>query len=197
MALVVAVYWHVGSFGFLEWDDGRYVVENPEVRRGPTTRGLVWAFTTLHASNWHPVTWLSHMLDVAVFGLDAGWHHRVNVAWHAANSVLLFFLLRASTGSAWRSAFAAALFGVHPLNVESVAWVAERKNVLSTFFCFRISPSSPWRPSRAFTPSTRHGRRRSRRRSARGDGMHADAQRLLQSLGNPYPTADPLPPQHP
>jgi tetratricopeptide (TPR) repeat protein len=134
VALVAAVYWRVGSFGFVDYDDGRYVFDNPLVRGGLTAEALARAFTTLHASNWHPLTWLSHLLDVTLFGLDPGWHHRVSVLWHGASAVLLFLVLRDATGATWRSALAAALFAVHPLNVESVAWIAERKNVLSTFF---------------------------------------------------------------
>jgi hypothetical protein len=135
-ALVLAVYWQAGGFPFVNYDDGMYVYENPQVRAGLTGRGIAWAFTTFHASNWHPLTWLSHMLDVEMFGLDAGWHHRVNVLFHALNAILLFLVLRGMTGEDWKSGFVAALFAVHPLHVESVAWVAERKDVLSTFFLF-------------------------------------------------------------
>jgi Flp pilus assembly protein TadD len=125
---------HVAVHPFLYFDDNRYVTENPVVQAGLSWRGLGWAFTTLHASNWHPLTWLSHMLDVQLFGLNPGGHHLVNVAFHAANAALLFLVLARMTGARGRSAFVAILFAIHPLHVESVAWVAERKDVLSTFF---------------------------------------------------------------
>ncbi len=128
------LYAHVAVHPFIHFDDNRYLTENPIVKGGLSWRGLGWAFTTLHASNWHPLTWLSHMLDVQLFGLDPGPHHLVNVAFHAANAALLFLVLVRMTGARGRSAFVAVLFAVHPLHVESVAWVAERKDVLSTFF---------------------------------------------------------------
>jgi protein O-mannosyl-transferase len=133
-ALTVAVYAPVGHFDFVQLDDPAYVTENPNVLGGLTLEGLSWAFTTGHAANWHPVTWLSHMLDVQLFGVAAGAHHLTSLALHAANTLLLFGLLVLLTGALWRSALVAALFAVHPLHVESVAWVAERKDVLSTFF---------------------------------------------------------------
>ena len=102
--------------------------------RGLTPDGVVWAFSTFYDSNWHPLTWLSHMLDCQLFGLDPGPHHLVNLFWHVANAILLLLLLDRLTGSIWRSGLVAALFALHPLHVESVAWVAERKDVLSTFF---------------------------------------------------------------
>jgi Flp pilus assembly protein TadD len=124
----------VAGHGFVEYDDNRYVTENPVVQGGLTWAGLVWAFTTLHASNWHPLTWLSHMLDVQLFGLAAGAHHVVNVLLHAVDAALVFLVLARMTGAPGRSALVAALFAVHPTHVESVAWVAERKDVLSTLF---------------------------------------------------------------
>ena len=111
-----------------------YVTENRIVRQGLTWHGVAWAFQTVHAANWHPLTWLSHMLDVQIFGLQPSPHHLVNLLFHIANTILLFLLLRRMTSALWRSAFVAALFALHPLHVESVAWVAERKDVLSTFF---------------------------------------------------------------
>lgn len=132
-ALVLAVYAGAGRLGFVGFDDASYVTDNPVVRRGLTREGFAWAFTAFHSSNWHPLTWLSHMADVELFGPAAAWMHRVNVAWHLAGVVLLFLVLRRATGALWRSALVAAIFAVHPLNVESVAWVAERKNVLSGF----------------------------------------------------------------
>jgi tetratricopeptide (TPR) repeat protein len=133
-AATVAVYAPVRHFQFTSYDDGDYVYENPQVQSGLTLRGLVWAFTTSHASNWHPLTWLSHMLDCQLFGLNAGPHHLVNVLFHVASVLLLFHVLNRMTAAPWRSAFVAALFALHPLHVESVAWVAERKDVLSAFF---------------------------------------------------------------
>ncbi len=132
--MVLVVYWQTGAFSFVDVDDGLYVANNPQVQAGLTGEGIVWSFTTVHASNWHPLTWMSHMLDVDIFGMDAGWHHRVNLLFHAANSILLFLVLMSMTKATWRSFFVAALFAVHPLHVESVAWIAERKDLLSTFF---------------------------------------------------------------
>jgi len=132
--LVAAVFGRTLTFDFVVYDDTAYVAENDMVLRGLTPEGIAWAFTTGHASNWHPVTWLSHMLDATLFGNDPGAHHAVNVLFHLANTLLLFIFLAKSTGSPRRSAFVAALFAVHPLHVESVAWIAERKDVLSTFF---------------------------------------------------------------
>jgi tetratricopeptide (TPR) repeat protein len=132
--ITLAIYWQVGGHSFIHLDDNDYVTANYQVRSGLTREGVAWSFSTFHADNWHPLTWLSHMLDVTLFGLEAGWHHRVNVLFHGMNAILLFLVLKAMTGATWRSAFVAALFATHPLHVESVAWVAERKDVLSTFF---------------------------------------------------------------
>jgi tetratricopeptide (TPR) repeat protein len=120
--------------GFLNFDDTDYVTENLVVQQGLTWPGLQWAFQTWHSSNWHPLTWLSHMADCEVFRLNPAGHHLVNLLWHAANVWLLFLLWRRLTGTLWPSAMIAALFAWHPLHVESVAWVAERKDVLSTCF---------------------------------------------------------------
>jgi tetratricopeptide (TPR) repeat protein len=136
VALVWATYWQAGANGFVAYDDPTYVQDNPVVRLGLTSHGLRWAFTHLVAANWHPLTVLSHMLDVQLFGLDPAWHHWENVLWHSANALLLLAFLRVTTGSTWRSVLVAALFAVHPLRVESVAWISERKDVLSTFFWF-------------------------------------------------------------
>jgi tetratricopeptide (TPR) repeat protein len=130
----LAVYLPLVYLGFLNFDDDLYVTRNPQVQSGLTWSGLAWAFTHLHAANWHPVTWLSHMLDCQLYGLNPVGHHFTSFLFHAANTVLLFFWLRSLTGAFWRSAFVAALFALHPLHVESVAWVAERKDVLSAFF---------------------------------------------------------------
>jgi tetratricopeptide (TPR) repeat protein len=134
VALVWAVYWSVGSNGFVAYDDPGYIQENPVVKLGLTADGVRWAFTTWTIANWHPLTWLSHMLDVQLFGVEPAWHHRENVLWHCANTLLLLAFLGRTTGGWWRSALVAALFSVHPLRVESVAWISERKDVLSTFF---------------------------------------------------------------
>jgi Flp pilus assembly protein TadD len=132
--LVLAVYGRVCVYEFAGYDDIGYVSANPIVGRGITSEGIRWAFTTGHMWNWHPLTWLSHMLDVQMFGLTPGAHHLVNVALHLANTLLLFTILRRWTGERWASFVVAALFAVHPLHVESVAWISERKDVLSTFF---------------------------------------------------------------
>jgi Flp pilus assembly protein TadD len=140
LVAVLAIYWQTTSFEFVNLDDGLYLVDNPRVNTGLSGENVRWAFTTGHAANWHPVTWLSHQGDVALFGMNAGAHHAVSVVWHALNALLLFALMRALTGSTWKSFFVAAFFAVHPTRVESVAWVAERKDVLSTFFWL----SSTW-----------------------------------------------------
>jgi tetratricopeptide (TPR) repeat protein len=131
---VFAAYWPVQGYAFTHYDDHNYVWQNPHVLGGLSWSGLTWAFTHSFVGNWHPLTWLSHMLDVQLYGLNAGGHHVTNLQLHAANTVLLFLWLKRLTGFLWRSAVVAALFGLHPLHVESVAWVAERKDVLSTFF---------------------------------------------------------------
>ena len=127
-------YWQANSSGFVSIDDHVYVLENSHILDGLTMNGVAWAFTSGYAANWHPLTWLSHMLDVQLFGLNPRWHHVTNLLLHMANTMLLFFVLRRMTKAPWQSAFVAALFALHPLHVESVAWVAERKDVLSTFF---------------------------------------------------------------
>jgi len=137
LALVVtsfALFSPVVRFKFLNFDDNTYLTENRHVRGGLSSEGLRWAFTSRDSANWHPLTWISHMTDVQLFGMRPGVHHLVNVSFHAANAVLLFLILSAATGAVWASAFAAALFAVHPLHVESVAWLSERKDVLATFF---------------------------------------------------------------
>jgi tetratricopeptide (TPR) repeat protein len=120
--------------GFITYDDPVYVTQNPHVTGGLTGANVAWALTSTEASNWHPLTWLSHMADCSLFGLEAWGHHLTSVLLHALNAVLLFAALRRMTGAPWRSLLVAALFGLHPLHVESVAWVSERKDVLSTFF---------------------------------------------------------------
>jgi hypothetical protein len=132
--ITLAIYWPVRHYDFVLYDDPEYVSENATVQSGITAYGLMWCFVDSHAANWHPVTWISHMLDCQFFGVNPGPHHFVNVAFHCANGALLFLLLRAMTGCFWRSAFVAAIFAWHPLRVESVAWISERKDVLSGFF---------------------------------------------------------------
>jgi tetratricopeptide (TPR) repeat protein len=131
---VLAVFGQTLRFGFVNYDDQTCVYENPVVEQGLSAHAVGWAFTHTQTANWIPLTTLSHMLDCQLFGLWAGGHHLVNVLWHAANAVLLFLVLRQMTGGLRRSAFVAALFAVHPLRAESVAWVSERKDVLSAFF---------------------------------------------------------------
>jgi len=134
IAITVVVYAPVRHFDFVPIDDPSFVSENTHVAGGLTWRAVVWAFSTGHTGNWHPLTWLSYMLDVEVFGISAPGHHLVSLALHLANTLLLFWLLVYMTRAPGRSACVAALFAVHPLHVESVAWVAERKDVLSTLF---------------------------------------------------------------
>jgi Flp pilus assembly protein TadD len=134
MAVTFALFEPVRNHTFLNFDDNVYITDNPPVKSGLTFKGVIWAFTTMHAANWHPLTWLSHMLDGQLYGLDPSGHHLTNLIFHIASALLLFLVLERMTGSLWRSSFVAALFALHPLHVESVAWVTERKDVLSTFF---------------------------------------------------------------
>lgn len=136
IGITLAVYWGVWRFDFLTYDDPEYINKNIHVVDGLTWPNLQWAISANYSNNWHPVTWWSHMLDVQLFGLRPGLHHLVNLLFHLANTVLLFLLLKRMTSAIWPSAFVAALFGVHPLHVQSVAWLAERKDVLSGFFFF-------------------------------------------------------------
>ncbi|MHB8907339.1 MAG: tetratricopeptide repeat protein [Syntrophales bacterium] len=131
---VALVFGQTVRYEFVNYDDNSYVYENPQVVQGLTGHGIAWAFTTVHINNWHPLTWLSHMLDFQLYGLQSGGHHLTNVLLHASAAVLLFLVLWRMTGFLWRSAFVAAVFAVHPLRAESVAWVAERKDVLSGLF---------------------------------------------------------------
>jgi tetratricopeptide (TPR) repeat protein len=145
LALTVStllVFWQVRNFDFVNYDDNVYVSENPHVLNGLTADNVIWAFTTGHVGNWHPLTWLSLMLDCQLFGANAGWMHLENLLLHLANTLLLFTVLTSAssvepkkmTGALWASAFVAAAFTLHPMHVESVAWITERKDVLSTFF---------------------------------------------------------------
>jgi tetratricopeptide (TPR) repeat protein len=132
--LVAVVFLQTGHFNFVNYDDGGYVFENPNIKAGLTWRGVVWAFTHVHSQNWHPLTSISHMIDCQLFGLNAGAHHLVNVGLHTVTALLLFTFLWQSTNALWASAISAAIFAIHPLRVESVAWISERKDVLSGLF---------------------------------------------------------------
>ena len=135
LALIVwLVFGQTLRHEFVNYDDQNYVYQNTEITSGLTVAGIAWAFTHVHAQNWHPLTTISHMLDYQLYGLKAGGHHFTNVLLHSIAVMLLFLLLRQMTGALWRSAFVAAVFAIHPLRVESVAWVAERKDVLSAVF---------------------------------------------------------------
>jgi len=136
LASTLAVYSQVRHYDFVNYDDPDYVVKNLHVRAGLTTGGLVWALTSYDAANWFPLTWLTHMADSQFFGMESGWHHLTNVWLHTLDALLLFAVFRRMTGARWPSALVAFLFALHPLHVESVAWVAERKDVLSAFFWF-------------------------------------------------------------
>ena len=129
----IFVYGQIRKHDFIGYDDDKYVTENHYVRQGLSKESVIWAFRSTHASNWHPITWLSHMLDVELFGMNAGAHHLTNLLFHILNSLLLFIVFRKMTAHVWQSGIVALLFAIHPLHVESVAWVAERKDVLSTF----------------------------------------------------------------
>lgn len=176
--LTLAIYLPVARHGFILYDDGDYVTDNPMVRNGLTLAGIKWAFTTFHSANWHPLTWLSHMADCELFDLNPAGPHCVNALLHAANTVLLFVLwlqlIRSGAKSntsenddsaVWPAAFIAALFAVHPLHVESVAWIAERKDVLSTFFgllalvCYACYARGKGESSAASPDSGVHSRR--------------------------------------
>jgi len=134
VVLVFLVFGQTYGHRFINYDDSSYVYDNPQILKGLNLEGIAWAFTHVHSDNWHPLTTISHMADCQMYGLWAGGHHLTNVVLHAAAAVLLFFALRELTGAFWRCAFVAAVFAIHPLRVESVAWVAERKDVLSGVF---------------------------------------------------------------
>ena len=121
-------------YDFVNYDDPSYVYQNTRITSGINLANVAWAFTHIHSENWHPLTTITHMLDCQLHGLNAGWHHFTNVLLHAIAVVLLFVALQQMTGALWRSAFVSAVFAVHPLHVESVAWIAERKDVMSAVF---------------------------------------------------------------
>ena len=144
LTLVFILYWQVTAYDFINLDDTTYVTENPLVRQGLTAEGISEAFSSVYASNWHPLTWISHMADLELFGMNPGMHHLVNIIFHILNSLLLFLVLMQMTGAMGRSAAVAVLFAVHPLHVESVAWIAERKDVLSSFFWMLTMSGYVW-----------------------------------------------------
>src|SRR3984957_21001534 len=131
---ILAVFGQTARFGFVNYDDNKYIYDNPVVQKGLTWQGARWAWIYSEIGHWHPLTWLTHMADCEFYGLRPGGHHITNVALHTVATLLLFLVLRQMTGSLWRSAFVAAVFAIHPLRAESVAWIAERKDVLSGVF---------------------------------------------------------------
>ncbi|HXX42772.1 MAG TPA: hypothetical protein VEI58_10980, partial [Chthoniobacterales bacterium] len=135
LALAVwAIYGQTVGFNFIYFDDDEYVFNNPQITQGLSLKAISWAFTHIHSHNWHPLTTLTHMFDCQMYGLHPWGHHLENVLLHGITAILLFVVLRQMTGALWRSAFVAAVFAVHPLHVESVAWISERKDVLSGLF---------------------------------------------------------------
>ncbi len=134
LAVTAAVYWQITRFRFVNYDDYEYVVKNPRVHAGLTADNIRWMFTETYFANWHPLTWISYMLDAEIFGIDPWGYHLTNLILHAANALLLFHVVRALTGSLWKSGLVAAIFAVHPLHVETVAWVSDRKDLLCTLF---------------------------------------------------------------
>ncbi len=133
-AVTLLIYWRVWTYEFIRTDDPTYVFNNSHVRTGLHWENLKWAFSAVHSSNWHPLTWMSHMLDCAIYGLAPGGHHFTNVVFHIVNTILLFLIFTRMTKDVFASWFVAAVFALHPMHVESVAWIAERKDVLSAFF---------------------------------------------------------------
>jgi hypothetical protein len=138
VVVTLTVYAATIQNDFVSFDDPNYIIANPQVTKGLTWEGLRWSFGQFHSDNWHPLTWISHMVDVELFDLDPRGHHGVSALIHAINAALLFAALLSLTRDYWPSAFAAAVFALHPLRVESVAWAAERKDVLSGFFLMLV-----------------------------------------------------------
>jgi hypothetical protein len=169
VALTVTLYAPVRSFSFVNYDDNVYVSENQHIRGGLTSDNALWSLTAFENANWHPLTLLSHMLDVDLFGLDPSGHHVVNLVLHVLNVVLLFWLLSGTTSRPWPSAFVSALFAVHPLNVQTVAWISERKSLLSTAFWIAALPRLRRLPAEAPREPVW------RARGARGDGDGSQA----------------------
>ena len=189
----VGVYWGVLGHDFVNYDDPAYVTDNPAVQAGLSLQGMKWAFTHGVSGNWHPLTMISHMADCSLYGLKAGRHHLTNLLLHTANVVLLFVVLRGLTGALWRSAFVAALFGLHPLHVESVAWVSERKDVLSGLFfvltlwaygryAARLAANGP--------QTTDHGPQSRAKTQSAGVGDAASAFKIQNSKFKNFPTSD-------
>lgn len=144
IVLTSIAYWGLNEHSFINYDDNVYVTANAQVQAGLSWKSVAWAFTSTSAANWHPLTWLSHMMDCQLYGLNPAGHHLTSLIIHIANVVLLFWLLEVITGALWQSALVAALFAIHPINVESVAWVAERKNVLSTLMWLLTTFAYVW-----------------------------------------------------
>ena len=140
----LAVYNPVNRNAFVNFDDNDYITHNPQVRAGVNWQTIAWAFDGYHAANWHPLTWISHAIDCSVFGVNPAGHHYMNVVLHSVDAILLFLLLQSATGFTWRSLMVAALFALHPVNVESVAWASERKNVLSMMFLLLAMQAYGW-----------------------------------------------------
>src|SRR5271157_2776823 len=140
----IALYFPVKHYSFITFDDRDYVTRNYQIQSGLDWDTVQWSFTTFYSSNWHPLTWISHTLDYQLFRLNAAGHHETNILFHALNAGLLFWVLWRATGYAGRSFMVAALFALHPINVESVAWIAERKNVLSMFFFLLALAAYSW-----------------------------------------------------
>ena len=175
VAAVWVVYGQTERFAFVNYDDDRNVYDNPVVAQGLSGPAIIRAFTQPQVGNWIPLTTLSHLLDCQLFGLRAGGHHLVNVFWHTTNAVLLFLVLGRMTGKRWRSAFVAAVFAVHPLHVESVAWVSERKDVLSgMFFLLTLGAYGKWAEGRRRESGDRNQKSESRRREPEGGGQEIE-----------------------
>jgi len=150
--ITLAVYWPVHGYPFLNLDDPKYVTQNPHIADGLTPAVVFWAFTHGYAGNWHPLTWVSHATDIRLFGSDPAPQHDENVVLHALDAVLLFWVLKRATGYSGRSFMVAALFALHPVNVESVAWISERKTMLSTMFCLLALAAYRWYASKPGAP---------------------------------------------
>ncbi len=185
-SVTVAAYWPLLQCGFINYDDPLYVTANSQVQAGLTWPGVLWAFTTHHASNWHPLTWLSHMLDCQLFGLNPARHHLVSLLLHVGNTLLLFGLLSRLTRAPWPSALVALWFGLHPTHVESVAWIAERKDVLSAWFCLLTL----W----AYARYAQVGGERWSRQAA--PGMRRPSPQSVTNAGTPPPAHSALPTPH-
>src|SRR4030095_11477314 len=137
-AATVVVYCQIAHHNFINYDDNVYITENRNIQEGSSANALKWAFITGHATNWHPLTWLSHMVDIELFGLNPRGHQLMNLLMHLVRSLMLFLVMRKMTANQWASWFIAAVFALHPLHVESVAWAAERKDVLSTLLWMAV-----------------------------------------------------------